>query len=196
MSSKNYTDGLNFSWPTKNDTNWDVPADSALTAISGHGHTGTGDGDQIVSAALAADAVTGAKLRLANNEALRARNAAGSADVNLLKLTTGNLLSVLLPFLLSSTETLTGSNSSEAVSLSTLVTISNKSQSGSAALTLADGTEGQIKLVHNKNSGTIVCTPATTAGTNTASLVQRGTVLYIFLDSEWRAFAGAGCTLS
>lgn len=36
------------------------------------------------------NAVTGAKARLANNESLRARNAANSADVSLFKLTTGD----------------------------------------------------------------------------------------------------------
>lgn len=47
---------------------------------------------QIVTKFIQDNAVTGAKFRLNNNETLRARNAAGSADVDLLKLTTSDIL--------------------------------------------------------------------------------------------------------
>lgn len=47
---------------------------------------------QIVTKFIADNNVTGAKIRLGNNETLRARNAANTADVDLLKLTAGNLL--------------------------------------------------------------------------------------------------------
>lgn len=47
---------------------------------------------QIVTKFIQNDAVTGTKIRLSNNETLRARNAANSADIDLLKLTSSNIL--------------------------------------------------------------------------------------------------------
>ncbi len=190
--SINYTDGLNISWPEKGDTSFAATVDAALTAISGHGHTGTGDGDQIAAAALATNAVTGAKLRLANNETLRALNAAGAADVDLLKLTTGNLLAILAPLILSSTVTETATGTT-AIALTTLITVLNKA---SGAASLANGTEGQIKFIVNINSASCAVTPATSSGHNTATLAQNGAVLYAYLSSEWRACAFADCTLT
>ncbi len=191
--SKAYSEGLNFSFPVKGDTSYDATVDAAFTTISGHGHLGDGSGDQIVTAAVVANAITGAKIRLANNEALRALNAAGAADVDLLKLTTGNLLSLLAPLVFGSniTETATGAT---AISLATFLTVLNKA-SGSA--TLANGTtEGQAKLIYNINSASCVVTPATSAGVNTATLAQNGAVLYLWLSSEWRACAFGNCTLA
>lgn len=178
---KAYTGGLNFTWPTKGDTNWDDEADVALTNVSGHTHDGVNGGAQISTSGLAANAVNGTKLRLANNEALRARNQAGNADVDLLKLTTGDLLSLLRVFIFGSTETLT---SSGAISLTTTVTVLNGS---SIAMTLANGTEGQVKLVVNINSTTATVTPATTSGANMLSLGQHGAALLTYIGSEWRA---------
>lgn len=85
MSGKAYSGGLNGTWPVKGDTNWDSVVDVFLTTLSSHGHTGTGDGVQIATAAIAANAVTDTKIRLANQAALRGRNSAGSADVNIAK---------------------------------------------------------------------------------------------------------------
>jgi hypothetical protein len=98
--SKSYTGGLNFSWPTKGDTNWDTTADSALTTVSAHGHTGSGDGSQISTAGIAANSVTGAKILLANDEALRARQAS-STIVDILKLNASNLLEFVQRVLIS-----------------------------------------------------------------------------------------------
>lgn len=187
----NYTSGLNFSWPDKGATNWDTTVAAALAVISAHGHTGSGDGTQIATAAIAADAIIGTKIRLANNEALRARNAAGSADVNLLKLDASNVLNFSQVHADKSTETVT---SGTVVAVSTTISILN--QAGAVSYTLAPGVEGQTKWCVHISTGTVTITPSVTAGTNTASLVQHGSVLYKYLSGEWRAFAGAGCTLS
>lgn len=53
--------------------------------IATHIHTGAGDGSQLGTGSLLANAVTGAKFRLDNLEFLRARNAADSADIPILK---------------------------------------------------------------------------------------------------------------
>lgn len=47
--SKNYTGGLNFTWPTKGDTTWDITADTALGILSSHTHTGSGDGGLVIA---------------------------------------------------------------------------------------------------------------------------------------------------
>ena len=54
--------------------------------IAEHQHTGSADGAQLSTGSIAANAITGAKIRLANNEYLRSRNAAGSDDINALKI--------------------------------------------------------------------------------------------------------------
>lgn len=56
-----------------------------VTASAGSNAT-TIANNAVTTAKIAADAVTGAKIRLANNETLRARNQANSADVGILKL--------------------------------------------------------------------------------------------------------------
>jgi hypothetical protein len=175
-----YSGGLNFSWPVKKDTNWDGTVDAALTAISGHDHTGGGKGAQINTSGLAADSVTGAKLRLDNAQYLRARNAAGSADVNLLRLDAGDLLDLARVLRVSSTETLAASG---AISLTTSLTILN---GASLAMTLANGQEGQLKFIVNIAATNATVTPATTSGANTVTLFQHGFIALVFLSGEWR----------
>ena len=84
---------LSIKAPTKGTTNW---SSTMLTdtwkKIAEHNHDGAGNGVQLSAGSIAADAITGAKIRLDNNEALRARNQANSADVNLLKLDTNDEL--------------------------------------------------------------------------------------------------------
>lgn len=88
--STNYTGGLNFTWPTKGDVNWDGNVDASLTRISAHDHSGGGNGVQFTSSAFAANAIPGTKIRLANAEYLRGRNAGNTADVNLVRVTSGD----------------------------------------------------------------------------------------------------------
>lgn len=57
-----------------------------------HDHTGSGNGSQLGTGSLQADAVTGAKLRLDNDEYLRGRNNADSANINILKVNTSDLI--------------------------------------------------------------------------------------------------------
>ncbi len=189
--SEAYTSGLNFSWPVKGDTNWDTVIQVALAIISNHGHLGTGDGNQIVAGAIASNAVTEAKLRLTNATGfLRARNAAGSADVNIIGLDASNLVTLPTAFRSTSTQTVT---TSTALSVATTITILN---GASLATTLASGAEGQLKIVVNIASTTATVTPGTTAGANTASIGQHGAVVYWYLSGEWRAIAATRCILS
>src|SRR5690554_1030616 len=88
-------DDLTFQIPTKRTRNW---ADQMRTAffdiLSQHGHTGSGDGKQISTSSIADSSINGTKIRLDNDEWLRARNATNTADVNILKVNSGNLVEI------------------------------------------------------------------------------------------------------
>lgn len=78
--------GLTLTYPDAGTRNWFSTFKTYTEAISDHDHTGGGKGKQITASGLAANAVSGAILRLDNNQNLRARNAANSADRGILKL--------------------------------------------------------------------------------------------------------------
>ncbi len=101
--SKSYTGGLNFEWPTADDNDWDPPVDEALDIISGHDHSGSGEGNPINTNGIAANAIDDTKIRLRNDQPLRMRNAAGSADVSLLKGDAADQLNLMRPTIASST---------------------------------------------------------------------------------------------
>lgn len=186
-----YTGGLNFTGPSKGDTNWDTVVDAVNTKVSGHGHTGSGDGNTIVTAAIAANAVTDTKIRLANAAAMRGLSAAG-ADVDIVKIDTGNKIEFPTIARFSSTETLS-SGGAEAASVSKQLTICNKAAGG---VSLAAGDEGQFKVIVNINVAAVVITPSVSNSVNTATLDRYEAVLYIYISSEWRAFAGAGASIA
>lgn len=78
--------GLTLTLPERGQTNWYQKIYDAVEDISEHDHTGSGKGLQIQTAAIANNAVDGTKIRLANDVAIRARNASNTADIELLKL--------------------------------------------------------------------------------------------------------------
>lgn len=83
--------GLTLIIPSAGEKNWfNSFKTNFATPISEHQHTGGGDGLQLVTNSYAANSVTGAKIRLANNEYLRARNQANSADIDIVKVTTSD----------------------------------------------------------------------------------------------------------
>lgn len=78
--------GLTVVIPDQGSRNWfTLFKNSFATPISAHDHTGSGKGLNISTNAIAANAVTNTKTRLANDGYLRARNAANSADINICK---------------------------------------------------------------------------------------------------------------
>jgi hypothetical protein len=88
-------DDLVLSIPTRRTENWnDEFKTNFALVIAEHDHSGSGNGRPIAAISIDANAVTGAKIRLANNEELRARNNAGSADINILKVTTADKVSI------------------------------------------------------------------------------------------------------
>ena len=93
LADETASGGLTLRWPSEGQRNWgSVFRDGFATPLSTHDHTGSGKGLKIGAAALDANAVTGASLRLDNAQWLRARNAANSADTNLLRLDSSDVL--------------------------------------------------------------------------------------------------------
>jgi len=85
------SDQLQIQTPTQGTTDWASTLQTqTFLKIAQHDHSGSGNGSQLGSGSLLADAVTGAKIRLANDEYLRARNNADSANLNLLKANTSD----------------------------------------------------------------------------------------------------------
>ena len=82
---------LQIKVPTNGTTDWgDTLKSDTFQKIAEHNHTGSGTGSQLGTGTILADAITGAKIRLDNDEYLRARNAADSADINIVKVNTNN----------------------------------------------------------------------------------------------------------
>lgn len=84
--------GLPLQVPTDGTRNWgQTLKTNTWQKITDHDHT-TGKGTAISTNALAANAVVGTKFRLANQEYLRALNAAGNSDLSLIKANASDLL--------------------------------------------------------------------------------------------------------
>jgi microcystin-dependent protein len=90
MATESFTSGLTLTIPTKGTRNWAETLRTFVAAISGHDHTGSGKGKQLTADAFADDTLTDVKYYIRNNNWLRARNAAATAFLNLLKADTGN----------------------------------------------------------------------------------------------------------
>ena len=84
---------LQIQVPTQGTTDWATTLQTqTFLKISQHDHSGSGNGAQLGAGSIVNDAITGAKIRLANDEYLRARNNADSANLNLLKANTSDKL--------------------------------------------------------------------------------------------------------
>lgn len=78
--------GLTIKVPTRKTKNWDSTLLTELfDVISSHTHQGSGTGNQIANAGIAANSVDDGKIRLRNNQWLRGRNAADTGDINLIR---------------------------------------------------------------------------------------------------------------
>lgn len=87
--------GIALQVPTRGTRNWDaVYLASNQQLIAQHQHTGSPDGFTLITASYSADSVTDPKIRLTNTGWLRGRNAAGTADINLIRVTSGDQVEV------------------------------------------------------------------------------------------------------
>lgn len=81
--------------PTDRTTNWGTNfKNNFATKVAEHDHTASGNGRNITTAAIAADAVNGSKIRLDNLEYLKGRNAADSANINLIQVNGNDKMAV------------------------------------------------------------------------------------------------------
>lgn len=86
---------LQIKVPTIGSTDWgDTLRTDTFLKIAEHDHSGSGQGTPLGAGSLAANSVTGANIRLDNDEYLRGRNNANSADINILKINTSDKLVV------------------------------------------------------------------------------------------------------
>lgn len=85
--------GLAIKVPTRGTKNWDQTVlDFTWKKIASHTHTGAGDGNQITAAGLAPNSVTEDKIRFSNNAWIKARNAANTGDVNIVRVNTSDAI--------------------------------------------------------------------------------------------------------
>lgn len=101
--------GLAIRVPTRGTRNWNAIFLSAnQQLIAAHRHTGDPDGLQIPTAGIEANAVDDTKIRLRNNQWLRARNAAGTGDVNIARVDSSDQVELSAP-IVGVSQTLDGS---------------------------------------------------------------------------------------
>lgn len=105
----------------------------------------------------------------------------------------GNVYIGGIPFFDQAADTCTDS---AAASLTTAVTY--LVTTGAAIPTLADGAQGQIKIVTMKtDAGDATFTPTNALGFTTCKFTNIGqTATFIFLDSKWRIMGQYGCTVA
>jgi len=82
-------DQLRISIPTKLTTNWaDQLKDDFFQKVVEHDHSANGKGAQLGSSAFLDDSINQVKVRLDNDQFLRSRDAAGTGDIDVLKVDT------------------------------------------------------------------------------------------------------------
>lgn len=193
-----FSSGLNFNAPSAGETATYSVLAARDAKISAHDHTGAGLGTQIAAGAIAANAVGGPAIRLANNVALRARNAAGSADVDALKVNASNL--VVFPSNIGMGQTiqpLTAAAGTYALTSSWL-TLSN---AGAAAATISVPTAaqaGMIAFVTNIGAGTWTITFSGRASASDIATVPTNCSLILFANgtTSWVPFASGGASIA
>lgn len=81
-----YSSGLTIKSPTRGTRNYEqTMRTDTYQKISEHDHSGGGRGAQLGGGAIANDGLNDLKIKLRNNQYLRARNFADNADINILK---------------------------------------------------------------------------------------------------------------
>ena len=97
-------------------------------------------------------------------------------------------------------QTITGDGSTEsAVTLTESTTLVNAT-SGAAPVTLADGADGQVKIIINKStsgSNAVTVTPANFVSGSTVNIDAPGrSVILFFKDSNWCVIGGNGFVIA
>lgn len=83
--SKTYNGGIVITYPSAGDRNHFLIQEALFKKLADHDHSGGGNGVKLSINSNQENSIDDRHLRLRNNEFLRARNAANSADVNVLR---------------------------------------------------------------------------------------------------------------
>lgn len=119
-----------------------------------------------------------------------AKTFSGGATATTLTATTSATTKLLVS---SGTQTLTGAGAVDILNANTLLVTT-----GANALTLANGAEGQDKMIKMKtDGGDGTLTPTSLQGGTTITFNDAGDFVYLrFLDGKWNILANSGCTVA
>ena len=122
--------------PTSGSTDWgDTLKSDTFQKIAEHNHTGSGTGSKLGTGSIIADAITGALIRLDNDEYLRARNAANSVNIDIVKVSTSDLIEFGATIVAATITTLTTTTGTITTLTSPTVNNTQLNATGSATLT-------------------------------------------------------------
>ena len=97
-------------------------------------------------------------------------------------------------------QTITGDGSTSSAVTVTESTTLIDATSGAAPVTLADGADGQVKIIINKSTGgtnAVTITPASfVSGTTIAISAPGRSVICMFKDSKWNVIGGNGFVIA
>jgi len=107
---------------------------------------------------------------------------------------TGNVTGNITGDVFSSVQSLSGAGAVNLTDMMTSLTTTGASQ----ALTLANGTVGQIKIItHTVDGGSAVLTPTTKIGFSTVTFTAVGdTVMMIYTAAGWAIIGSRGVTIA
>lgn len=170
--SETISSGLTITIPTIGEENWSSSIkDDCFTPISAHDHTGSGNGVQIATSAIATDAVTGTKILLANDQYLRGRNQANSADINILKVNTSDGVTITPATTISGAVTLSSTlNVTGAVTLTVPLAVAQ----GGTGSTSAGAARTALSAAGSGANSDITSMSACTSIVGTSLVVRAG----------------------
>ena len=97
-------------------------------------------------------------------------------------------------------QTITGDGSTSSAVTVTESTTLIDATSGAAPVTLADGADGQVKIIINKSTGgsnAVTITPASFVAGTTINIAAPGrSVICMFKDSKWNVIGGNGFVIA
>ena len=146
-------DQLQIKVPTKSTTSWaDTLKTDTFQKISEHDHTGSGKGTKLGTGSLQDNAVTGIKFRLANNQYLRARNAAGDGDIDVLRINASDKLEISFAELQAQGAATLADNQSSATTAAIVSLTSNQSCKIEMKLVRGADVQRSILFLEQSNS--------------------------------------------
>ena len=193
---------LTITIPSSKQKNWATSIrDNCFQLISDHDHEGSGTGKKLLGY-LALDL---SEAVLPNDTTLKARNIAGTGTVDILKVNTSDEI-VISSDIASATITAltlqgltctpTSFNGSSPALDNNIV--NECTNTGGSSFTLANGTNGQMKIIiSTASSGTLVITPATFANGSTITLDPDDTVTLVYNSANgWQLLSDFGAVIA